>query len=121
MTVRVYDIAHSRSGDKGNTSNVAVIAYDDSGWDKLRRHLTAERVMEAYAHLAKGPIRRYELPKLQGAQLRDRERARRRRHALAAARPARQDAEQHRARDRAAVGLIDEQNNEMFALREERT
>ncbi len=64
MTVRVYDIAHSRSGDKGNTSNVAVIAYDDSGWDKLRRHLTAERVMEAYAHLAKGPIRRYEVPNL---------------------------------------------------------
>lgn len=64
MTLRVYDIAHSRSGDKGNTSNVAVIAYDEAGWDKLRRHLTAERVMEAYAHLAKGPIRRYEVPNL---------------------------------------------------------
>lgn len=62
--MRVYDIAHSRSGDKGNTSNVAVIAYDEAGWDKLRRHLTAERVMEAYAHLAKGPIRRYEVPNL---------------------------------------------------------
>jgi hypothetical protein len=65
MTLRVYDIAHSRSGDKGNTSNVAVIAYDEAGWDKLRRHLTAERVMAAYAHLAKGPIRRYEIPNLQ--------------------------------------------------------
>ena len=43
--MRVYDIAHSRSGDKGNTSNVAVIAYDDAGWDMLRHHLTAERVM----------------------------------------------------------------------------
>jgi hypothetical protein len=64
MTLRVYDIAHSRSGDKGNTSNVAVIAYDEAGWDRLRRHLTAERVMAAYAHLAKGPIRRYELPNL---------------------------------------------------------
>lgn len=64
MTLRVYDIAHSRSGDKGNTSNVAVIAYDEAGWDRLRRHLTAERVMEAYAHLAKGPIRRYEVPNL---------------------------------------------------------
>ena len=64
MTLRVYDIAHSRSGDKGNTSNVAVIAYDEAGWDKLREHLTAERVMAAYAHLAKGPIRRYELPNL---------------------------------------------------------
>lgn len=64
MALRVYDIAHSRSGDKGNTSNVAVIAYDDAGWDKLRRHLTAERVMEAYAHMAKGPIRRYEVANL---------------------------------------------------------
>lgn len=64
MTLRVYDIAHSRSGDKGNTSNVAVIAYDEAGWDKLRRHLTSERVMEAYSHLAKGPIRRYEVPNL---------------------------------------------------------
>lgn len=64
MALRVYDIAHSRSGDKGNTSNVAVIAYDDAGWDKLRRHLTAERVLEAYAHMAKGPIRRYEVANL---------------------------------------------------------
>jgi hypothetical protein len=64
MPLRVYDIAHSRSGDKGNTSNVAVIAYDAAGWDKLRRHLTAERVMAAYAHLAQGPVRRYELPNL---------------------------------------------------------
>jgi hypothetical protein len=64
MPQRVYDIAHSRSGDKGNTSNVAVIAYDDVGWDTLRRHLTAARVMAAYAHLAKGPVRRYELPNL---------------------------------------------------------
>ena len=64
MSVRVYDIAHARSGDKGNTSNVAVIAYDDAGWQVLRRELTAERVMQAYAHLAQGPVRRYELPKL---------------------------------------------------------
>jgi hypothetical protein len=64
MKVRVYDIAHARSGDKGNTSNVAVIAYDDAGWRLLREKLTPERVMAAYAHLAQGPVRRYELPKL---------------------------------------------------------
>ncbi|HWI15153.1 MAG TPA: hypothetical protein VNT02_12910 [Burkholderiales bacterium] len=64
MTVRVYDIAHARSGDKGNTSNVAVIAYDEAGWRLLRERLTSERVMQAYAHLAQGPVRRYELPKL---------------------------------------------------------
>ncbi len=64
MPVRVYDLAHARSGDKGNTSNVAVIAYDEPAWQLLRRELTEERVMNAYAHLAQGPVRRYELPKL---------------------------------------------------------
>ncbi len=65
MSIRVYDLAHSRSGDKGNTSNVAVIAYNDAAWTILRRELTAERVFKAYAHLANGPVTRYELPKLQ--------------------------------------------------------
>jgi hypothetical protein len=62
--VRVYDLGHSRAGDKGNTSNVSVIAYDDSAWMLLRRHLTAERVLAAYAHLGAGPVTRYELPRL---------------------------------------------------------
>lgn len=61
---RVHDLAHARSGDKGNTSNVAVIAYDDAGWERIRRQLTADRVMAAYAHLAQGPITRYEIPGL---------------------------------------------------------
>ena len=65
MTVRVYDLAHSRAGDKGDTSNISVIAYDATAWELLRTQLTSERVMAAFGHIAKGPIRRYELPKLQ--------------------------------------------------------
>lgn len=61
---KVHDLAHARSGDKGNTSNVAVIAYDDAGWERIRQQLTADRVMAAYSHLAKGPITRYEVPNL---------------------------------------------------------
>jgi len=61
---RVHDLAHARSGDKGNTSNVAVIAYDDAGWERIRRQLTGERVMAAFAHLAQGPLTRYEVPNL---------------------------------------------------------
>lgn len=61
---KVYELGHSRAGDKGNTSNVSVIAYDDSAWDTLRKDLTVERVMRAYAHIAKGPVTRYELPNL---------------------------------------------------------
>lgn len=64
MSVRVYDLGHARAGDKGNTSNVSVTAYDERAWNILREQLTVERVMHAYAHIAKGPITRYELPKL---------------------------------------------------------
>ena len=60
----VRDIAHARAGDKGNTSNISVIAYSEAAWRILREQLTAERVMAAYAGLAQGPVRRYELPNL---------------------------------------------------------
>ena len=63
--VRVYDIAHSRAGDKGDTSNISAIAYDAAGWKVLREQLTEEVVMKAFAHIARGPVTRYELPKLQ--------------------------------------------------------
>ena len=62
--IRVYDLAHSRAGDKGDISNISVIAYDEQGWNILRDQLTSERVMQAFAHTAKGPVTRYELPKL---------------------------------------------------------
>ena len=64
MSVKVYDLGHARAGDKGNTSNVSVTAYDDRAWNILCKQLTAERVMQAYAEIAKGPVTRYELPKL---------------------------------------------------------
>jgi hypothetical protein len=61
---RVYDLAHSRAGDKGNTSNVVVVAYDDAAFTLLREKLTVERVAAAYGAIARGPVTRYELPKL---------------------------------------------------------
>lgn len=64
MSVKVHELAHGRAGDKGNTSNVSVVAYDERAWKVLREQLTVERVMAAYAHVAKGPVTRYELPKL---------------------------------------------------------
>ncbi len=62
--VLVYDLAHARAGDKGNTSNIAVVAYDAAGWELLRGELTSERVLAVYGHVARGPVRRYELPQL---------------------------------------------------------
>lgn len=61
---RLHDIAHGRAGDKGDTSNISVIAFDAAGWALIRERLTVERVQQAFAHIARGPIRRYELPRL---------------------------------------------------------
>lgn len=62
--VRVYDLAHCRAGDKGNTSNISVVAYSDVAWRVLCEQLTPQRVMAAFGHIAKGPVRRYDLPNL---------------------------------------------------------
>jgi hypothetical protein len=59
-----FGAAGARAGDKGDTSNISVIAYRDVGWQILQRDLTAARVQEAFAHVAGGPVRRYELPRL---------------------------------------------------------
>ena len=62
--VRLYDIAHARGGDKGNTSNISVIAYDEAAWNIIREQVTSDRVMAHFAHVATGPLKRYELPRL---------------------------------------------------------
>ena len=64
MSIRVYDLAHARAGDKGNTSNISVICYDAKHWDFLERELTPERVLDAFRHIAKGPVNRYPLRNL---------------------------------------------------------
>jgi hypothetical protein len=58
------DIAHGRSGDKGNHANVAVIAYTPAGYAWLREHLTAERVRDYFAPLGPSRAVRYEAPNL---------------------------------------------------------
>src|SRR5687768_1167443 len=57
-------IAHSRTGDKGDTSNIAVIAYDAKNYPLLERHVTAERVKEHFSELVRGEVVRYTLPGL---------------------------------------------------------
>jgi hypothetical protein len=58
------DIAHSRTGDKGNRSTISVIAYDLKYFPAIERALTAERVQAHYAGIVKGPVDRYALPHL---------------------------------------------------------
>jgi hypothetical protein len=64
MKVRLIDIAHGRSGDKGDAANVGIIAYDDKGYEIIRDHLTAERVKEFFRGICLGEVERYELPNI---------------------------------------------------------
>jgi hypothetical protein len=62
--VRLGDLAHARSGDKGNTANIGVVARDDRSFQRLRRQLTAEVVATYFGPLGVGRVRRYELANL---------------------------------------------------------
>ncbi len=63
-TVRLGDLAHARSGDKGNRANVGVVARDAACYDWIRSHLTEAAVARFFAPLGIGAVRRYELPHL---------------------------------------------------------
>ena len=58
------EIAHSRTGDKGDTSNISLIAFDAADYPLLAQYVTAERVREHFAGIVRGGVTRYELPKL---------------------------------------------------------
>lgn len=62
--VPLYAIAHGRSGDKGDGSNVGIAAYDDAGYEILRAWLTPERVRQHFAGIVRGEVERYEMPNL---------------------------------------------------------
>ncbi len=62
--MKVRQLAHSRTGDKGNTSNISVIAFDHKDYDKLRKHLTPEAVKKHFDWVVQGDVVRYELPQL---------------------------------------------------------
>lgn len=60
--MKLREIAHSRAGDKGDTANVSVIAFDPADYPLLERHVTAERVKAHFAGIGKGEVVRYKLP-----------------------------------------------------------
>ena len=64
MKVRLVDIAHARSGDKGDTANVGVIALRPEWYPLLARELTRERVARHFRGVIEGDVERYELPNL---------------------------------------------------------
>jgi hypothetical protein len=62
--VKLRDIAHSRTGDKGDISNISVIAFDPKDYPRLERTLTAQRVKQHFAGIVGGEVVRYTLPNI---------------------------------------------------------
>jgi hypothetical protein len=64
MKIQLARIAHARSGDKGDISNIGIIAYKPEHYPILVREVTADRVKAHFKELVKGKVERYELPNL---------------------------------------------------------
>ena len=64
QTIRLGDLAHARSGDKGNTANIGVVARDDASFAWLQVHLTEAVVADYLKPLGHGSVRRYDLRNL---------------------------------------------------------
>lgn len=64
MKIELLKLAHARSGDKGDTANVGVIALRDEFYPILVREVTEEKVKEHFAQMVKGAVERFELPNL---------------------------------------------------------
>lgn len=62
--MKLRALAHSRTGDKGNTANISVIARREEDYPHLVRHVTAERVREHFQGIVEGEVTRYELPRI---------------------------------------------------------
>lgn len=66
VVLPLSQIAHGRSGDKGNHANVAVVAYTDAGYAWLKTHLTAEKVAAHFAALGAARVERFEADNVRG-------------------------------------------------------
>jgi hypothetical protein len=62
--MKLREIAHSRTGDKGNISNISVVAYDAKDYPLLLAQVTPDRVKAHFAGVVEGEVVRYELPKI---------------------------------------------------------
>ena len=60
----IHAIAHARAGDKGDVSNISLIAYEQKCWSIIDKVATQERILEIFKHLGATKVERYELPNL---------------------------------------------------------
>lgn len=64
VRVQLLQLAHARSGDKGNTANVGVIAWDEEDYPLILEQVTAARVKRHFAEMVQGPVERFRLDNL---------------------------------------------------------
>jgi hypothetical protein len=64
LKIPLSRVAHARSGDKGDTSNIGIIAFDPRHYPILVREVTADRVKHFFGEMVKGNVERFELPNL---------------------------------------------------------
>lgn len=62
--MKLWEIAHSRTGDKGNISNISLIAYNPKDYTMLREIVTSEKVKAHFKGIVQGDVVRYELPNI---------------------------------------------------------
>ena len=60
----VHSIAHGRAGDKGDVSNISLIAYNKFGWENIKLNATEDIVLSIFKHFGATNVKRYELPNL---------------------------------------------------------
>jgi hypothetical protein len=62
--MKLYEIAHSRTGDKGNISTISVIVYNRADYDRIKQAITESRVLLHFAVVGATTVERYEMPQL---------------------------------------------------------
>ncbi|HAY32666.1 MAG TPA: hypothetical protein DCY06_00910 [Bacteroidetes bacterium] len=62
--MKLKDICHGRSGDKGDAANIGLIAYNKEDYELIKREVTAEKVRKFFVGICKGEVIRYELPNI---------------------------------------------------------
>lgn len=62
--MKLREIAHSRTGDKGNISVISVIAYEMDNYETIKEQVTSQRVKEWFKEIVHGEVKRYEIPSL---------------------------------------------------------
>jgi hypothetical protein len=62
--MKLWDIAHARTGDKGNISNISIIAHEKEYYELIKKNVTSDSVKKWFGTQVKGGVHRYELPQL---------------------------------------------------------